>query len=96
MPCTHADILLTSLMIESNPLNTVIRTQKDNLLNPHPDQEIDLVKEFVDMKTSLLNHVDSTSRKIQTTIIVAVIVSGLVQTFGIIAGLVMINDALHP
>lgn len=71
-------------------------TQKTDLLKPLPDEEIDLVKELVDMKTSLLNHLDATSRKIQTAIVVAVVVSGLLQTVVIIAGLVMINDSLHP
>jgi len=81
-------------MIESNPNHVVMLTQKTDLLNPLPDEEIDLVKELVDMKTSLFNHLDSTSRKIQTAIVVAVIVSGIIQTIVIIAGLVMINDAL--
>jgi hypothetical protein len=83
-------------MSESNPNNTVIPAQKTDLLNPLPDEEIDPIKEHLDMKNSLLNHLDSTSRKIQTAIIVAVVVSGLVQTVVIVAGLVMINDALHP
>jgi len=83
-------------MIETNPNLAVMPTQKDDLVNPLPDEEIDLVKELVDMKTTLLNHLDSTSRKIQTAIVVAVIVSGIIQTVVIIAGLVMINAALHP
>lgn len=73
-------------MSESNPNHTLMPTQKTDLLNPLPDVE------FVDMKTSLLNHLASTSRKIQTAIVVA----GLIQTVVIIAGLVIINDALHP
>ena len=83
-------------MIESNPNHAEMPTQKTDLLNPLLDEEIDLVKELVDMKTSLLNHLDSFGRKIQTAIVVAAIVSGLIQTVVIIAGLVMINSALHP
>ncbi len=82
--------------MESNPNHTVIHTQKTDLLNSLPNEKIDLVSEHVDMKTSLLNHLDATSRKIQTAIVVATVVSGLLQTVVIIAGLVMINDALHP
>lgn len=70
--------------------------EKTDLLNPLQDAGLDLVKELVDVRISLINHLDSTSRKIQTTIVVTAVVSGLLQTVVIIAGLVMINDALHP
>lgn len=45
-------------MIEFNPNHLVIPTQKDDLLKSHPDEEINQVKEVMDMKISLLGHLD--------------------------------------
>jgi hypothetical protein len=63
-------------MSEFHPNHAVMLTQKTDLLNSLSDEEIGLVKELVYMKSSLLNHLDATSCKIQTAIVVAVIVSG--------------------
>jgi hypothetical protein len=65
--------------------NILTTTQCDDLSNPHSDA-----------KTVTLNALDDMHRRLVNKIVVTVIVSGLVQTVVIIAGLVIINAALHP
>lgn len=60
-------------------------TQCDDLSNTHSDA-----------KTAILNALWDKHRRLVNKLVVTVIVCGLVQTVVIIAGLVIINAALHP
>lgn len=71
-------------------------TQCHDLSNQHSDAKTDILNAIESMRDSLINELDCASRKIQTAIVVAAVVSGIIQTVVIVAGLFMINAALHP
>lgn len=82
--------------MESKIYNIPTTTQCDDLSNPHSDAKTEILNAIESMRDSLINELDSFSRKIRTAIVVAAVVSGLIQTVVIIAGLVIIDAALHP
>ena len=71
--------------METKSKQILTASQSDDLSILHTDAKMDIINALEDMHRRLVNK-----------IVVTVIVSGLVQAVVVIAGLVIINAALHP